>query len=236
MRFVKLFLFDLLKNHLTSALSVQYIVFMRSLTERQRQILGFIRDQITEHGFAPTVREIGDRFGLHSTNAVTDHLRALERKGAIERTARAARGIRLPEERAAALRIPVVGQIAAGTPVLAEENIEDWVALDEGQVPGGRLFALRVRGDSMVDAHILDGDLVVVRMQEEAERGRIVAALIGEEATLKTYLPQGNSVLLLPANPAYDPLVFDRSNGEGLRILGVAVALVRRFGPALPIS
>ena len=201
---------------------------MKRLTKRQAEILGFIRDHVAEHGVAPTVREIADRFGLRSTNAVADHLRALERKGVIEREERAARGIRLPEERAVARRVPVVGQIAAGTPVLAEENIEDWLALDEGVVPRGDLFALRVRGDSMVGAHILDGDLVIVRMQREAERGQIVAALIGDEATLKTYMPQGKSVLLLPANPDYDPLVFDRSNGEGLRILGVAVGLVRR--------
>jgi repressor LexA len=201
---------------------------MRPLTKRQAEVLAFIRDYVTERGAAPTVREIADRFGLRSTNAVVDHLRALERKGVIEREGRSARGIRLPEERAAAVRVPVVGRIAAGAPVLAEENIEDWLALDEGMLPRGRLFALRVRGDSMTGAHILDGDIVIVRMQEEAERGRIVAALIGEEATLKTYMPQGKKVLLLPANPDYDPLVFDKSNGEGLRILGVAVGLVRR--------
>lgn len=201
---------------------------MKPLTGRQAEILAFIRDYHSERGAAPTVREIADHFGLRSTNAVADHLRALERKGAIEREGRAARGIRLPEERASARRVPVVGQIAAGSPLLAEENIEDWLALDEGTLPGGKLFALRVRGDSMIGAHILDGDLVIIRMQEEAERGRIVAALIDDEATLKTYMPQGNSVLLLPANPDYDPLVFDRSNGESLRILGIAVGLLRR--------
>ena len=208
---------------------------MQPLTERQGQVLSYIREYAAERGFAPTIREIAERFGLRSTNAVADHLRALERKGAIERDPRSARGIRLREERAGALRVPVVGQIAAGTPVLAEENIEDWLALDEEFTPSGKLFALRVRGDSMIGAHILDGDLVIVRMQEEAERGQIVAALIGEEATLKTYMPQGGSVLLLPANPAYDPLVFDRGNGESLRILGVAVGLLRRSIRILPL-
>jgi len=201
---------------------------MQPLTKRQAEILAYIREYLSEAGVAPTVREIADRFGLRSTNAVADHLRALERKGVIEKEGRSARGIRLPEERATARRVPLVGQIAAGSPVLAEENIEDWLALDEGMVPGGNLFALRVRGDSMVGAHILDGDIVIVRMQEGAERGQIVAALIGDEATLKTYMPQGGSVLLLPANPDYDPLVFDRDNGNDLRILGVAVGLVRR--------
>lgn len=201
---------------------------MQRLTERQSEVLEFIRAYAEENGYSPTVREIAEHFGLRSTNAVADHLRALERKGALERDSGAARGIRLPGERASALRVPLVGQIAAGSPLLAEENIEDWVTVDEDLAPSGRLFALRVRGDSMIEAHIVEGDIVIVRMSDTAERGQIVAALIGDEATLKTYLPQGNKVLLLPANPAYDPIVFDRGNGELLRILGVAVALVRK--------
>jgi len=204
---------------------------MQRLTRRQEEILSFIREFAGEYGYSPTVREIAKRFGMRSTNAVADHLRALERKGAIVRRERAARGIRLRDEREGAVegarRVPVVGQIAAGTPILAEENIEDWLALDDGFLPGGKLFALRVLGDSMVGANILDGDFVIVRMQEEAERGQIVAALIGEEATLKTYVPQGGSVLLLPANPAYDPIVFNSADGESFRILGVAVGLLR---------
>ncbi len=208
---------------------------MKRLTQRQSEILEFIREFYSEYGYSPTVREIGERFGMRSTNAVADHLTALERKGAIEREGRAARGIRLREERAGAKRVPLVGQIAAGLPLLAEENIEDWVALDEDFAPAGKLFALRVRGDSMVGAHILDGDVVILRMQEEAERGQIVAALIEDEATLKTYMPQGASVILLPANPAYDPIVFDRANGESLRLLGVAVGLMRRSIGLMPL-
>ena len=207
---------------------------MQRLTRRQTEILDFIRDYIDEQGYSPTVREIAERFGLRSTNAVVDHLRALERKGAIRREDRAARGIQLREAGGAegARRIPLVGQIAAGLPLLAEENIDDWLTVDESLLPGGTLFALRVRGDSMVDANILDGDIVFLREQREAERGQVVAALIDDEATLKTYVPQGGSVILLPANPAYDPLVFDRDNGEALSILGVAVGLLRpSIGP-----
>ena len=207
---------------------------MQRLTRRQTEILDFIREYIDEEGYSPTVREIAERFGLRSTNAVVDHLRALERKGAIRREDRAARGIHLREAGGAegTRRIPLVGQIAAGLPLLAEENIDDWLTVDENLLPGGTLFALRVRGDSMVDANILDGDIVFLREQREAERGQVVAALIDDEATLKTYVPQGASVILLPANPAYDPLVFDRDNGEGLSILGVAVGLLRSsIGP-----
>jgi repressor LexA len=208
---------------------------MKRLTRRQAEILEFIREFSAVYGYSPTVREIGERFGIRSTNAVADHLTALERKGVIEREDRAARGISLREERTGSRRIPLVGQIAAGSPLLAEENIEDWLALDEGFAPAGKLFALRVRGDSMIGAHILDGDIVIVRMQEEAERGQIVAALIDDEATLKTYLPQGGSVILLPANPAYDPLIFDRDNGGSLSILGIAVGLMRRSIGLVPL-
>lgn len=208
---------------------------MAKLTKRQKEILTFIREQMEFGEAAPTVREIADHFGIHSTNAVADHLKALERKGVIEREARAARGIRLPEERAAAHRVPVLGQIAAGLPILAEENVEDWIAVGEEFANRGQLFALQVRGDSMEEAHILDGDLVLVRMQDTAERGQIVAALIGEDATLKTYWPQGNKVLLLPSNSAYDPMVFDKSDGADLRILGVALGLIRRDIGALPL-
>lgn len=206
---------------------------MARLTKRQHEILEFIQAQMDMEGGAPTVREIAEQFGIRSTNAVADHLKALERKGVIMRNPRSARGIQLPESGAGGVRIPVVGQIAAGSPILAEENIEDWLTMDESFAGRGELFALRVRGDSMIDAHIMDGDLVLVRMQDTAERGQIVAALIGDSATLKTYLPQGNKILLLPANPAYDPLVFERGQAEELQILGIAVGLVRSsFGIA----
>jgi repressor LexA len=201
---------------------------MARLTRRQAEILTFIQEQMDAEGDAPTVREIADHFGFNSTNAVVDHLKALERKGVIEREARSARGIHLPEERVEAVRVPVLGQIAAGLPILAEENREDWLVLGEEYAGRGELFALRVRGDSMVDAHILPGDLVIVRMQNTAERGQVVAALIGDDATLKTYLPQGKTVLLLPANEKYDPIVFDKDSPEPLQILGVAIGLVRQ--------
>lgn len=200
---------------------------MPKLTKRQSEILQFIQDQMDLEGEAPTVREIAEQFGIRSTNAVADHLKALERKGVIERDARSARGIHLPDEKVEASRIPVLGAIAAGLPILAEENREGWITLGEEFSNRGDLFALRVRGDSMIDAHIMPDDLVIVRMQNTAERGQVVAALLGDEATLKTYMPQGNTVLLLPANAEYDPIVIDRDSEHQLQILGIAVGLVR---------
>ena len=205
---------------------------MARLTKRQSEILDFIRDQFESEGDAPTVREIAEEFGIRSTNAVVDHLKALERKGVIERDARSARGIHLPEERVDAVRIPLLGQIAAGLPILAEENREGWLTVGEDYAHRGDLFALRVSGDSMVDAHILDEDLVIIRMQQTAERNQIVAALIDDEATLKRYVPQGNKIMLLPANERYDPLVFDKDSAQNLQILGIAVGLMRsHIGP-----
>lgn len=205
---------------------------MARLTKRQSEILDFIRDQFESEGDAPTVREIAEEFGIRSTNAVVDHLKALERKGVIERDARSARGIHLPEERVDAVRIPLLGQIAAGLPILAEENREGWLTVGEDYAHRGDLFALRVSGDSMVDAHILDEDLVIIRMQQTAERNQIVAALIDDEATLKRYVPQGNKIMLLPANERYDPLVFDKDSVQNLQILGIAVGLMRsHIGP-----
>lgn len=205
---------------------------MPKLTKRQSEILQFIQNEMELEGEAPTVREIAEQFGIRSTNAVADHLKALERKGVIERDPRSARGIHLPDEKVEARRIPVLGAIAAGLPILAEENREGWITLGEEFSSSGDLFALRVRGDSMIDAHIMPDDLVVVRMQNTANRGQIVAALLGDEATLKTYMPQGNTVLLLPANAEYDPIVIDRNSEHQLQILGIAIGLVRpSFSP-----
>jgi repressor LexA len=201
---------------------------MARLTKRQAEILGFITNHIETEGDAPTVREIAEQFEIKSTNAIVDHLKALERKGAIIRDARSARGIRMPEEPVSAHRIPVLGNIAAGLPILAEENVEDWLTVSDDYMDRGTIFALRVRGDSMIDAHIVNGDVVIIRQQQTAESGEIVAALIGEEATLKTYRPQGDKVLFLPANEAYNPLVFDKDSYTSPQILGIAIGLVRQ--------
>ena len=209
---------------------------MARLTKRQAEILDFIQDQVELEGDAPTVREIAEQFGIKSTNAVSDHLKALERKGVIERDPRSARGIHLPAEKAEAFRIPVLGNIAAGLPLLAEENREDWLTLGEEFSTSGELFALRVQGDSMKDAHIIEDDLVIIRQQHNAERGQIVAALIGDEATLKTYWPQGNKVLLLPANENYNPIVVERESSEPFQILGIAVGMVRTGFGQLSVS
>jgi repressor LexA len=200
---------------------------MAKLTKRQQDIFNYIEEYFQREGDAPTIREIADHFEIKSTNAVADHLKALERKGVIERNAGLARGIQLPQPQASGVRIPLLGTIAAGLPILAEENYDDWITVGPEYQDRGDLFALQVSGDSMVDAHIIDGDLVIVRVQERAERGEIVAALIDDEATLKTYYPQGNQVLLLPENKKYDPLVFGPDNGDTFRILGKAIGLVR---------
>lgn len=200
---------------------------MAKLTRRQQEILDYIEAYYEEEGDAPTIREIADHFAIKSTNAVVDHLNALERKGVIARRANEARGIQLAKPQAHGVRVPLLGAIAAGLPILAEENFEDWITVGPEYEDKGDLFALQVNGDSMVDAHILDGDVVLIRAQERAERGEIVAALIDDEATLKTYFPQGNKVLLLPENKKYDPLVFGPETGESFRILGKAIGLVR---------
>jgi repressor LexA len=200
---------------------------MAKLTKRQQEILTYIEEYYEREGDSPTIREIADHFEIKSTNAVADHLKALERKGVIERNAGLARGIQLPQQQAVGVNVPLLGKIAAGLPILAEENCEGWITVGKEYEGKGELFALQVSGDSMVDAHILDGDLVIIRMQNQAERGEIVAALIDDEATLKTYYPQGNKVLLLPENKNYDPLVFGPETDNSFKILGKAVGLVR---------
>lgn len=200
---------------------------MAKLTKRQQEILDYIESYFEQEGDAPTIREMAEHFGIRSTNAVVDHLKALERKGVIERNAGSARGIQLAAPPPAGVRVPLLGAIAAGLPVLAEENYDDWITVGPEYQDRGDLFALQVQGDSMIDAHIVEGDLVIVRAQEHAERGEIIAALVGDEATLKTYYPQGGQVLLLPENKNYKPLVFDDSNGGQFRILGKAIGLVR---------
>jgi repressor LexA len=207
---------------------------MREMTSRQREVLEFIRAFSERHGVPPAVREIGERFGF-TARAAFDHLKALERKGMLERRVtgkRASRTLVLPGHRAtrrnARDSIPVLGRIAAGAPVLAVENHEDSIPLppDWLGARGHDVFALRVRGESMVDAHIVDGDLVLVRQQETASPGDIVAALIDGEATVKRFARDGESVVLRPAHPTMKPIVLSPDRGD-LRILGKVIGVLR---------
>jgi repressor LexA len=207
---------------------------VRELTARQREILGFIRTFTDREGVSPTVREIGDRFKM-TPRAAFDHLSALERKGALERrvtSRRASRTLVLKDRKAGvdSVMIPILGRVAAGVPLLAEENREGVLPLLASTLSARDrdLFALRVRGDSMVDAHIVEGDLVLVRRQEAAQEGDIVVALVDNEATVKRFSRDGPRILLKPENRALRPIVIG-PGGQDVRILGKVIGLVRGF-------
>jgi repressor LexA len=197
----------------------------RPLTRRQAEILDYLRDEIDYRGLPPTIREIGERFGIRSTKGVEDHLAALERKGYITREKGKSRAIAItdrPDLRGARV-LPMIGRIAAGQPILAVENHMGSFVLDESLVGPGETFLLRVEGDSMKDASILDGDLVIVRVQETAHVGDVVAARLGEEATVKRFHSDAKGFWLLPENEAYDPIrVDDRTDFQIIgRVIGV---------------
>jgi repressor LexA len=215
-----------------------------SLTERQRTILNVIRESVTSRGYPPSIREIGDAVGLTSTSSVAHQLRTLERKGYLRRDPNRPRAVdvRSSEETAAAAAtaapvtdvagsdalpeptyVPVLGRIAAGGPILAEEAVEDVFPLPRELVGEGTLFLLKVVGESMVEAAICDGDWVVVRQQHVADNGDIVAAMIDGEATVKTFKRAGGQVWLMPHNPAFDPIP-----GNDATVLGKVVTVIRK--------
>jgi repressor LexA len=205
------------------------------LTGKRKEILDFIAAQLRERGYPPSVREIGEAVGLTSSSTVHTHLTTLQRQGFLRRDPTKPRAIVVRYdansgaaiERRPARHIPLVGDVAAGTNVIAQENVEELLPLPEDFTGDGQLFMLRVRGDSMIDAGILDGDFVVVRQQEEAEKGDVVVAGIpGEEATVKTYGRKGNKVVLTPANPTLSPMVFDPRD---VRIYGKVVTVLRKL-------
>lgn len=212
---------------------------MQGLTKRQAQTLDFIRQSIEERGYPPTLREIGESMGIRSTNGVNDHLRALERKGYLRREDMKSRALRLvgrePEPPPSAgddglLDVQVLGRVAAGLPLLAEENVVDTVRIDRMLVRGGRdVFGLKVQGDSMIDAGILNGDYIFVRKQATAERGEIVVALIGDEATVKYYFPEKDYIRFQPANDQMAPILVRASDFRPTMLLGVVVGVYRRL-------
>ncbi|WP_433004490.1 transcriptional repressor LexA [Kribbella sp. CA-294648] len=202
-----------------------------SLPERQQKILVAIRDWVVRHGYSPSTRQIGEAVGLRSSSSVSKHLAALEEKGFLSRSQSMSRPIDvrmfLQDSRPQAVAddsvaVPVVGDIAAGTPISAIEHLDDTLTLPRELTGRGTIFALRVRGDSMVDAAICDGDMVVIRQQTEAHSGQIVAAMIDEEATVKVYRRRNGHVYLEPRNDAYEVI-----DGDNAVILGIVVSVLR---------
>jgi repressor LexA len=228
---------------------------VQGLTQRQQMVLDFIRQSIADRGYPPTLREIGARMGIRSTNGVNDHLRALERKGYLTREDMKSRALRptahansnadaseaeTRESSAHALKtsgddedvidVQVLGRVAAGLPLFAEEQVIDTVRVDRGLLKGGReVFGLRVHGDSMIEAGILNGDYIFVRKQLTANRGEIVVALIGDEATVKYYYPEKDYVRFQPANKAMAPILVRAVDFKPTMLLGVVVGVFRRL-------
>jgi repressor LexA len=199
------------------------------LSDRARQILTFIQRFTAERGYPPTIREIGKAFQIASTNGVRYYLTILERAGHVKRSGRISRGIGPMGAAARRPGIPILGRVAAGAPILAEESFDGHLEPDQIFGDTESLFALRVRGDSMIDAGILEGDYVIVRKQDRASAGEIVVALLGEEATVKYYRPRAGHVELVPANEAYEPIVVgpQTERERGFRILGVVSGVIR---------
>jgi repressor LexA len=214
---------------------------MQGLTKRQEQTLDFIRRSIEDRGYPPTLREIGEHMGIRSTNGVNDHLRALERKGYLTREDMKSRALKLVQDDMPApanklnadedlIEVRVLGRVAAGLPLYAEENVIDTVRVDRMLVRGGReVFGLRVSGDSMIDAGILSGDYIFVKKQSTADRGDIVVALIGDEATVKYFYPERDYVRFQPANGQMAPILVRASDFKSTMLLGKVVGVYRRL-------
>lgn len=215
----------------------------KALTPRQKEVFEFIKERIRQTNRPPTLREIGQRFEITSTNGVRSILSALSKKNYIVRSPKLSRGIDIPtplqkpllkesEERKHSdklVEIPILGRVAAGQPLLAVENLEGTVVVDRDFLLRRQdVFALRVKGDSMRDAGILNGDLIFARHQNNAERGQVVVALIGEEATVKYYYPEGERIRLEPANETFRPIIVDRSFPE-FSIVGRVIGVQRQY-------
>ena len=189
------------------------------------EILEYLQRFSRSHGYPPTIREIGEAFEITSTNGVRYYLQMLERAGHLKRSSKLSRGIDLKSASRPSLGIPILGRVAAGHPILAEENFEGRIATEEMFGDPSGLFALRVRGDSMIDAGIHEGDYVVVRQQDRASAGQIIVALLEDEATVKYYQPRRERVELVAANAKYKPIVVER--GMEFRILGIVKGVLR---------
>ena len=211
----------------------------RPLTSRQKEVLDLISESLDRRGYPPTLREIGERLGIRSTNGVNDHLIALTKKGYLERQDLKSRALRVmtaghseppPERESDLVEVPLLGRVAAGQPILAQEHLEDRLRVDRLLIGNHReLFALRVQGDSMIDAGINDGDFVFVRKQPTANPGDIVVAMINEEATVKYFYPEADRIAFKPANSRLSPIYVRRDEFRAVNLLGTVVGLYRRF-------
>src|SRR5262245_3548908 len=197
------------------------------LTERQQAILDFINDYVKDNGFPPSVREIGRHFGIYPAT-VQDHITDIERKGYLRKKRFQSRTLSVPasSRRQSTGGIPIVGRVAAGLPLLAQENIEDMIQLPKHWAPAGA-FLLKVQGNSMEGAHILDGDYVLVHPQQSAANGEIVVALIGDEATVKRLYRTERGVTLKAENPKYEPIEIERSEATSFKIVGKVMGVLR---------
>jgi len=199
----------------------------KDLTDKQQLILNYIKEAINDSGFPPTVREIGDKFGI-TVKGAYDHMKAIEKKGFIRTEHNKSRAIVIVDDeseiRSSGISIPLLGRIAAGSPILAEENIEDYLSFPEEMFSNGDFFALTVRGDSMIDGGIFDGDIAVIKQQNTANNGEIVAALLDDEATLKVFQKTANAIKLLPKNEAYKPI-----ESTEVTIMGKLAAIFRSY-------
>lgn len=209
---------------------------MRDLTARQQEILSLIKHHIADTGFPPTRAEIASQLGFRSPNAAEEHLKALARKGVIELTSGASRGIRLkmmrdgeasaPSAVQIALSLPLVGRVAAGSPILAQEHVESSFAVDPNLFAERPDYLLKVRGMSMRDAGILDGDLLAVKRADDARNGQVVVARVGNDVTVKRLRRRGHTIELLPENPDFEPIVLD-SRATEFALEGIGVGLIR---------
>jgi repressor LexA len=215
------------------------------LSKRQAEILNFLKDFVSKRGMPPTLQETADHFSIKSPNGVRDHFKALEKKGFITRIPDCSRGIlfrdsSFPDEGSnyektdflndSVSHIPLLGTIAAGTPLYAQENIEGFLPAASTFFGSSDLFSLRVKGDSLIEKHIETGDFVIIKRQSTAERGDIVAAIIDDDATLKIFIPEPDRVVLMPANSALYPIIIPRKEIYRLIIVGKLVGVIRKFG------
>jgi repressor LexA len=206
------------------------------LTPRQRSIYEYIRGHTLRHGYPPTIREIGEHFGIRSTNGVNDHLKALERKGALRRSESKSRAL-VPAEPAGATDagralggIPVLGSVPAGPPGEALEQADDHLQIDESLVPNDpNVFALTVRGDSMIGDGIHDGDLIFVRHDVDPSPGRIVVAKLDGEATVKRYYREAGAIRLQPSNPGMEPILIPKERADGACVVGTVIGVFRKI-------
>jgi len=201
-----------------------------ALTDRLREILDFITRSIAKRGYPPTLREIGSHFGIKSTNGVNDHLRALEKKGYLHREDLKSRALRPIVSTGQTVEVPILGKVAAGQPLLATRNYDDTVKVDRFFIGQNReVFALRVKGESMIEDGIFDGDYVFVKKQLQANPGETVVVMIDDEATVKRYYPEGETIRFQPANASMEPILVRKRDFKSVNILGIVIGVYRKL-------